>query len=564
MIGPDSPTLMPRPAAQLEVTDQNGRRTVMLDRARVTLGRRAENDLCLSGSDVSRDHAEIVMDRPGVYTLRDRGSRYGTFVNDEPITEHTLRDRDTIRFGRSGGATAVFLFDELPPTTDHGSASIVSGLRQVSVLLDGLRALGSGRVLDEVLALVIDSAIDLAGAERGFVMLAQKPGALEFMLGRSRHRKTLPGTRFETSQKIPEQVFASGEVRIVSDLLDGDVANLHAGTVALGIRHVLCVPLRLIPFGGAADAPREPRKIGVLYLDGREKGDLLSPSTVEAIETLATEASVAIEHARLYREAIEKAQIERELKIAGEIQRMLVPSRQRSMATIDAAGTTIPCRAIGGDFFDLYDLPDGGFGFAVADISGKGVPAALLAAALQGAFAAHATASASPADAITVGNTVLYGRFEGKFATMFYGVVEPDGAFAYCNAGHNPPLLIRASGEMSKLETGGCVLGLFADNHYEEGRLALQPGDLLLLFSDGLPEASNGAGDEFGDERIEALLKRHATLAPPELLDRILQDVAQFVADAPARDDLTIFVLRYRGQDAPAKQPAVSGQTISQ
>jgi sigma-B regulation protein RsbU (phosphoserine phosphatase) len=145
---------------------------------------------------------------------------------------------------------------------------------------------------------------------------------------------------------------------------------------------------------------------------------------------------VAIEHARLYREAIEKAQIDRELKIAGEIQRMLVPPRQRSTATIDAAGNTTPCRAIGGDFFDLYDLPDGGFGFAVADISGKGVPAALLAAALQGAFAAYATGVPSPAEAIIVGNAVLYGRFEGKFATMFYGVVAPDGRFAYCNARH--------------------------------------------------------------------------------------------------------------------------------
>ncbi len=546
MIGLDSPTLMGRPVAQLEVTDQNGRRVVSIDRDKLTVGRRAENDLCLAGSDVSRDHAEIVAQSPGVYAIRDRGSRYGTFVNDEQVTEQTLRHRDTIRFGRSGSATAVFLLDEAS-SGDHTSTSIVSGLRHVTALLDALRALGSGRVLDEVLALVIDSAIDLAGAERGFVMLAQPSGSLEFMLGRSHQRKTLPGTRFETSQKIPEQVFASGEARIVADLLDGDVANLHAGTIALGIRHVLCVPLRLVPYGGTAETPREPRKIGVLYLDGREKGTLLSPTTVEAIETLATEASVAIEHARLYREAIEKAQMDRELKIAGEIQRMLVPSRQRTMGTIEAAGTTIPCRAIGGDFFDLYDLPDDAFGFAVADISGKGVPAALLAAALQGAFAAYATGAPSPAEAIIVGNAVLYGRFEGRFATMFYGVVTPDGRFAYCNAGHNPPLLLKANGEMTKLETGGTVLGLFSDNHYEEGRVALERGDLILLFSDGLPEANDPAGNEFGDERIESLVKQNGTLAPPALLDRLLQEVTLFSAGAPARDDLTIVVLKYHG-----------------
>jgi len=541
-----NPTASARPAAQLEITDQNGRRRVTIEKDKLSLGRRAENDLCLAGSDVSRDHAEILMQSPGVYVIRDRGSRYGTFVNDDPVTEYTLRHRDAIRFGRSGGATAVFLLEETP-ASEHSSTSIVTGLRHVTALLDALRALGSGRVIDEVLAIVIDSAIDLAGAERGFVMLAKPDGSLEFTLGRSHHRKTLPGTRFETSRKIPEQAFTTGGTLIVADLLDGDVANLHAGTIALGIRHVLCVPLSLVPYGGTDEAPKEIRKIGVLYLDGREKGDLLSPTTVEAIETLATEASVAIEHARMYRETIEKAQTDRELKIAGEIQRMLVPARQRSTDRIDVAGMTISCRAIGGDFFDLYDLPAGGFGLAVADISGKGVPAALLAAALQGAFAAYAAVNPTPASAMTVGNTVLYGRFEGKFATMFYAMVEPDGTLAYCNAGHNPPLLVRANGEVRKLETGGCVLGLFADNHYEEERVTLEPDDLLLVFSDGLPEANDPEGNEFGDDRIEELVKTHRGMQPQALLEQVLQDVCIFSAGAPARDDLTLLVLRYRG-----------------
>jgi sigma-B regulation protein RsbU (phosphoserine phosphatase) len=133
---------------------------------------------------------------------------------------------------------------------------------------------------------------------------------------------------------------------------------------------------------------------------------------------------------------------------------------------------------------------------------------------------------------------------------MFYGVVEPDGGFRYCNAGHNPPLLVRANGEMSKLEIGGCVLGLFADNHYDEGRLTLEPGDLLLLFSDGLPEACDAAGNEFGDERIEAFVKGIGTLNPPDVRDRVLQDVNAFVGGAPARDDLTVLVLRYHGGKA--------------
>jgi phosphoserine phosphatase RsbU/P len=546
MQGVDAPTLMGRPVAQLKVTDQGGERVVSLDRGRLSIGRRAENDLCLAGTDVSRDHAEIEMQGPGAYVLRDRNSRYGTFVNDEQVSEHRLQHRDVIRFGRGSSATAVFLLTD-DPSTEHYSTSVVTGLRQVTALLDGLRALGSGRVLDEVLAIVIDSAIGLASAERGFVMLANPSGTLEFMLGRSRNRKSLPGTKFETSRKIPEQVFATGQVSIMRNLLDGDVADLHAGTIALGIRNVLCVPLTLVPYGGPAGAPREPRKIGVLYLDGREKADLLSPTTVEAIETLATEASVSIEHARLYREAIEKAQIERELKLAGEIQRLLVPSRQKSTPAFELAGTTISCRAIGGDFFDLYDLPNGTLGFAVADISGKGVPAALLAAALQGAFAAYMTAGPSPAGAISVGNTVLYGRFEGKFATMFYGVVATDGTVGYCNAGHNPPLLIRADGRLEKLEQGGCVLGLFAGVHYDEATVTLGAGDMILVFSDGLPEACDEAGNDFGDERIEALAHACLPLDAQSTLQRVLEEVRTFAGAAPARDDLTVLVLKYKG-----------------
>ncbi len=544
MAGTDALIPTPRPIARIEVTDQNGRRTVVLDRPRLTIGRHADSDLCLVATDVSRDHAEIVIESRGLFFIRDRGSRFGTFVNEEQVAAQPLRHRDVIRFGRSG-ANAVFLLGA--DQAESSSTSILAGMHQVTALLDGLRALGSGRVLDEVLALVIDSAIDLTGAERGFIMLANPAGALEFMLARSRYRQSLSGTKFETSRKIPEQVFRSGEARIVRDLRDDMAASEHPDTVVLPIRQVACVPLRLVPYSGPPELQREPRKIGVLYLDSQEKGDMLSAATVEGLEMLAIEASVAIEHARLYREAIEKAQIERELKTAAEIQRMLVPPRRKSTDAVDVAGTSISCRAIGGDFFDLYDLPGGALGIAVADISGKGVPAALLAAALQGAIAAHVATCPSPAGAIAVGSMVLYGRFEGRFATMFYGVVAPDGTFTYCNAGHNPPLLVRADGRIEKLEVGGTVLGLFADMTYCEGRVSLGTGDAILAFTDGLPEAVDEAGNEFGDERIESLARECSTLDAAHILKRALEDVHAFAGAAPARDDLTIVALTYKG-----------------
>src|SRR6478736_6766668 len=284
------------PDGRLEVTDALGRRIIHIDKPVYSIGRRSGNDLQLVGSDVSRDHAEIALDN-GNFILRDRGSRYGTYVNGEGITEHQLKHGDLVRLGRSGGAELVFLLEDSRPTpvsSGQHSTSAVDDLHQVAALLEGLRALGSGRVLDDVLALVMDSALEVTGAERGFIMLAGADNELEFKIARGKGRVTLSGQGFETSRKIPEEVFATGQEKMVADLLDGDLANAHMGTVALGIRHVLCTPLKLVRYLDRADLDNEEKRIGVLYLDSREKGALLSRAARASLETLATEAAVAI------------------------------------------------------------------------------------------------------------------------------------------------------------------------------------------------------------------------------------------------------------------------------
>src|SRR3954469_16503643 len=251
------------PDARLEVTDALGRRIVPIAKDAFGIGRRETNDLRLAGSEVSRDHAEIVA-VDGGFLVRDKQSRYGTYVNDEQVTERGLTHGDRIRLGRSGGAELVFLLADTAPAQDKATTTAIGDLRQIAALLEGLRALGSGRVLDDVLALVLDSAIEVTGAERGFIMLATATGELEFKMARGKGRTTLPGSSFATSRKIPEEVFRTGEPRIVADLLDGELANMHTGTVALGIRHVLCVPLRLVRYLDRAEAAGEERRIGVL------------------------------------------------------------------------------------------------------------------------------------------------------------------------------------------------------------------------------------------------------------------------------------------------------------
>ena len=537
------------PDARLEVTDALGRRIVPVAKANFEIGRRETNDLRLAGSEVSRDHAQIE-NAADKFIIKDRNSRYGTYVNGEQVTEHTLAHGDRIRLGRSGGAEMIFLLADSAPPPERSTTTAIGDLRQIAALLEGLRALGAGRVLDDVLSMVLDSAIEVSGAERGFIMLAL-PGTseLEFKMARSRGRATLPGGSFATSRKIPEEVFRTGEPRIVADLLDGELANVHMGTVRLGIRNVLCVPLRLVRYVDRAEALGEERRIGVLYLDSREKGTLLSNSTRAALDTLATEAAVAIENARLYRETMEKARMEQEMRIAAEIQQALLPKMARAGDYFKAAAASLPCRSIGGDFYDYVELPEGALGFALGDVAGKGPPAALLSAMMQGMFAAQAATTDAPAKTISRVNLALYRRgIESRFVTLMYGALQPDGRLTYCNAGHNPPLIISQAGgspTIRRLERGGPIVGLFEGATFEEETVKLAPGDWLIVFSDGVSEALSAAGDEYGDDRIIAVVNSNPQVEPQQLLEALFLDVREFAKGAAQSDDITAMVLRF-------------------
>jgi steroid delta-isomerase-like uncharacterized protein len=262
---------------------------------------------------------------------------------------------------------------------------------------------------------------------------------------------------------------------------------------------------------------------------------------------LATGGGGIGETADLYRATLARARVEQELKIAAEIQRALMPDLQYKGAGFAVAAASSPCRAIGGDFLDYFELPTGAFGFVLGDVSGKGPPAALLAAKLQGMLAAYSSSTHSPSQTLMRVNAELVRRtVESRFATVLYGVLSCDGRLTYANAGHNPPLIVGKRG-VQRLEKGGLIIGAFPDATFDEETVQLDPGDVVVVFSDGVTEAMNVDGAEFGEQRLLSSINDNRECPPTALLERILAAVHEFSAGAEQSDDVTALVLRFTG-----------------
>ncbi|HEX7077389.1 MAG TPA: SpoIIE family protein phosphatase [Candidatus Eisenbacteria bacterium] len=261
---------------------------------------------------------------------------------------------------------------------------------------------------------------------------------------------------------------------------------------------------------------------------------------------------------RIREEAERQAREGQEMKIAAEIQQALLPPRSRAGGWYGAAGASVPCRTIGGDFFEYFDLPDGRVGFALADVAGKGPPAALLAAMVQGILDSHARRGDGPAATLARVNEAIAAReIEARFATVFYGVLDPGGELRFCNAGHNPAVLLRRERVVGRLEAGGLMLGPFRDAKCVEESCRLEPGDVLVVYSDGVTDAEAPSGEQFGEERLLECLTGPPHDSAESVRDRVLDAVRSFACERSPFDDVTVLAVRYVGPGAD--RPSADG-----
>jgi serine phosphatase RsbU (regulator of sigma subunit) len=541
---------------KLQYLDERGNLcTVWLDRPVFSIGRKGVNDLCLSDGHISRFHAEIISER-GHFILRDKGSRCGTFVNGEQITQKLLENNDYIRFGDPHAPDFIFYdaaTESLPTQSfrtriqeNHQAGDYE--LRRLELVLETIQAVHSVRSLDEILRLIVDATIELTGTERGFIMLRGAGGQLEHRIARRGDGADLTDD-LTISRRLAERVFTTGQPIIVSDAASEQSLSGRESIAELHLRAIACCPLRLVGHREgevkSGDLPGEI--IGVLYVDGRSRSLRCTQEVAETLVSLVNQAAIVIENARLQRALQEQKVIEKELQLAHQIQQQLLPRGLPDRRYLDVASLNVPCRNVGGDYYDYLLFDDGRTGFVIGDVSGKGIPAALVMSTMQGIFYAHAFSCSTVAQTVGRVNRYLVNRsMENCFLTAFYGVIASDGRLSYTNAGHNPPILVRGDGRIERLSEGGLALGMFDFAQYECATTQLEDGDVLLLFSDGVTEASNEEGQFFGEQRLADIVLGARQAAAREILDQALEEIRSFSHRTNQQDDLTLMAVKFR------------------
>jgi phosphoserine phosphatase RsbU/P len=556
-------TTDPLPGAEpacLIVVDPSGHRSrVSIEPLPFRIGRHSENHLIIRDNRASRAHARIVVDN-GEYWVEDCGSRHGTFVNGRRVARMALHNSDRIDFGAQDSYQLLFalegaelkrLMEQVSTPEKTGPAhGVGSNLAKLRAILDLARTLQSSFSIDDVLVQVVDTALAITGAERGFLML-RAPGGLEMRV--ARHRK---GRKLHSSDlRVPREVIHRAlehRRELLSMNFDplGTAGARPQNSVAdLELRSVICVPLVRIRTG-EADATSVlvagADTVGVLYMDSRVAAADLAGGNRELLQTLAIEASTVLENARLLEEERAKQKLEEELRLARTIQQSLLPGRLPGDGWLRAAGSSLASHQVGGDYFDVAPVTPQCWSAVVADVSGKGAGSALLASLLQGALIAASEHAAALGRRVERLNRFLLDRTSGeKYATVFYCLLDAGGTLSYVNAGHCAPLVVTPDGTHRTLDPTAMPVGLIEGAEFPVAAERIGPGDKIVIYTDGVTEAQDRDGGFFGRKRLREIVTAHAAESCGGIHDAIQEAVASFTEGAPQSDDITLVVLEF-------------------
>ncbi|MGA2905018.1 MAG: SpoIIE family protein phosphatase [Candidatus Korobacteraceae bacterium] len=535
----------------LVVVEGTDRRTIVLDHFPFTIGRRTDRDMVMADPRVSREHAQFVHEPDGTYIV-DQGSRHGTFVNGERVTRRKLGRNDCLEFGVQGAAYVLFSPDRSPSSaaqqflsqfsTWKPASGAGSDLEMLNVFLEAARKLNTSGVLDDVLQTLLEAALRLTHAERGFVFLRDKDGELRLAAGRDKSGESIADDS-TISRSVLRDAANSASEFLVTDTDDTGKLAGRESVVAHNLHSVICIPLRktLLQEKVKDDTKAGAGNVqGVLYLDAKFLSGKLSSVSHDILRTIANGAATLVENASLVQAEDAAKRYRQELAIAAEIQQRLMTVTVPDVPFAKVNAVSYACKDIGGDFFDLV-YTGKGLSLIVADVSGKGVSAAVVASILQGMLYSQLARDSPLPEMMAAVNRFLCEKVGGqKYATLVVARLMSNGELELMNCGHVPPLLVSGS-QVSRLEEGNLPVGLVPGAEYAATRLRLGSDDRLLLVTDGVTEAEDASGEFFGSERLESCC--HLGLVAIE------QAVTAFRGDTPLTDDFTITEMIFRGQN---------------
>jgi sigma-B regulation protein RsbU (phosphoserine phosphatase) len=539
----------------LSYADADGSHSTTLDRDSTSLGRSPSEDIVLEDPWVSRRHALIVREGDR-YSVVDQNSTHGTFVNSARVQRSLLQPEDILQLGSLKGPRLRFHLRDADKTSTTSSLStsahLLSSLSELQPftnellpaaremdklnwLLRAARQLNKGAAIGDILSAFLHLALQLTGLERGFVFLQEEDGL------RLAQGLDADGNAAEedstVSRRAMQKAIESESKFSISDTLADEKASEWSSIMTNRIRSIYSIPLR------KRVSEEEPAQLlGLLYLDSRIRLGGLSEIDHHLLDTLAAEASALLHNALLVEAELQARQAREELAVAAKIHRELMSIALPTIPYAKLQGRSVPCLAIGGDFYDAVALKDS-VCVVVADVSGKGVSAAIVAATIQGIIHSQLFAGFSLPEIASLVNEFLCSRKTGKYATMILVRLFPNGQAEYLNCGSIQPLAIFGN-ELIRLEESNLVVGLIPDASYTSGHFRLRSGERLLLATDGITEAENTSGDQFGDLGL-------SSVAQFEDLDSILEHVANFQSPNQPQDDCTLLAIQYLGDIGP-------------
>jgi serine phosphatase RsbU (regulator of sigma subunit) len=553
-----------------------------ISRLRITIGRSARNDLCIPDPFASRVHAEV-RSEGDEYFLQDLGSANGTLYNGSVVdAQITLSRGGRIQIGEteiifndspfplSSGATMITDNSQSIP---EATIALSSADRTTSGLFEAIEdarthedsaphharqsdllaliskvgvALLASVTLTETLEQIVTLVFEAVPADRCMIMMRDaKSPELKVAVARLRDRAGEVG-EIRISRSVIDEVVTNGKSVLTSDAQADP--RFAGGTVMLqGVRSVLAVPL-----GVGANV------FGIIYADSPLSDARFTEDHLKVLTTLSSVAAIRVENARLTEEQMERERLEREQQVASEIQQRFLPASAPHVEGYELQGISFPCYEIGGDYYDFIQREDGNMVVALGDVSGKGTAAALLMSSLHAAIHAQSDAHDSIVSTIQAVNKYLTESIPpNRFVTLFYAELNPElGRLTFLNAGHNPPLIVHAGGTMEQLASGGLPLGIMADAEFREGRTQLLPGDVLVIYSDGVSEAVNPTGEEFGPTRLYEVVARNLDASASGIRDRIESALTKFCQGTPAADDITLVIVKRLAEAAEVSAAA--------